>query len=95
MGRIYKGTVASLDETAARVVPFGADAKPTAKITIPRELRGMLEKGTVVIYVEFDDATGLILARADGESNQGAGPSIDEIVDAVIERLPAAEEAKF
>ncbi|MBO5954261.1 MAG: hypothetical protein J6Q53_09165 [Oscillospiraceae bacterium] len=70
MGQINKGTIASISGTTARVVPMDASGKPTAKITIPWHLRGAsgnLKKGTAVVYVEFDDATGLLLGRADGE----------------------------
>ena len=67
MGQIYKGKVAGVSGKTARVVPSGADAKPTAKIIIPERLRGTVKKGTEVVYVEFDDATGLVLSRADGE----------------------------
>lgn len=70
MGQINKGTIAGIDGNMARVVPSDAGAKPTAKITIPWHLRGdtgKLQKGTTVVYVEFDDSTGLLLGRADGE----------------------------
>ena len=70
MGQINKGKIASVSGNTARVVPSDASAKPTAKITIPWHLRGdtgNLKKGTEVVYVEFDDATGLLLGRADGE----------------------------
>ena len=70
MGNINKGTIASISGNTARVVPSDAGAKPTAKITIPWHLRGStgnLSKGTEVVYVEFDDSTGLLLGRADGE----------------------------
>lgn len=70
MGQINKGTIASVSGNTARVVPIDASAKPTAKITIPWHLRGgagNLKKGTEVVYVEFSDATGLLLGRADGE----------------------------
>ena len=70
MGQINKGKIASISGNTARVVPSDASAKPTAKITIPWHLRGdsgNLKKGTVVVYVEFDDSTGLLLGRADGE----------------------------
>lgn len=70
MGQINKGTIASISGNTARVVPSDANARPTAMITIPWHLRGNagnLEKGTAVVYVEFDDATGLLLGRADGE----------------------------
>ena len=70
MGQINKGKIASISDNTARVVPLDASARPTAKITIPWHLRGdsgNLKKGTEVVYVEFDDATGLLLGRADGE----------------------------
>lgn len=70
MGQINKGKIGSICGNTARVVPSDASAKPTAKITIPWHLRGAsgnLEKGTEVVYVEFDDYTGLLLGRADGE----------------------------
>ena len=61
MGQINKGKIASISGNTARVVPSDANAKPTAKITIPWHLRGnpgKLQKGTEVVYVEFDDSTG-------------------------------------
>lgn len=70
MGQINKGTIASISGNTARVIPTDAGAKPTSKITIPWHLRGStgnLSKGTTVIYVEFEDSTGLLLGRADGE----------------------------
>lgn len=70
MGQISKGTIASISGNTARVVPSDASGKPTARITIPWHLRGeygTLKKGTEVVYAEFDDATGLLLGRADGE----------------------------
>ena len=70
MGQINKGTIGSISGNTARVVPSDAGARPTAKITIPWHLRGdsgKLKKGTEVVYVEFDDSTGLLLGRADGE----------------------------
>lgn len=76
MGNINKGTIASISGNTARVVPSDAGAKPTAKITIPWHLRGStgnLSKGTAVVYVEFDDSTGLLLGRADGNINVPKG----------------------
>lgn len=70
MGQINKGTIASISGNTARVVPADAAARPTAQIVVPWHLRGdtgQLKKGTEVVYVEFDDATGLLLGRADGE----------------------------
>ena len=69
MGRINKGTIAGITGNTARVVPSEASARPIGNITIPWHLLGAagnLKKGTEVVYVEFDDATGLLLGRADG-----------------------------
>jgi hypothetical protein len=69
MGQINKGLIASIDGNTARVVPSDMSEKPTAKITIPWHLRGdtgKLQKGTEVVYAEFDDHTGLLLGRLDG-----------------------------
>ena len=66
MGQINKGTIAGIEGNTARVVPSDAGAKPTAKIVIPWHLRGdtgKLQKGTAVVYVVFDDSTGLLLGR--------------------------------
>lgn len=70
MGQINKGTIASISGNTARVMHADDNTKPTAMLTIPWHLRGEaggLKKGTEVIYVEFDDSTGQLLARADGE----------------------------
>lgn len=70
MGEICKGTIAGVEGNTARVIPVDAGTKPTTKITIPWHLRGSagnLTKGTAVIYAEFEDSTGLLLGRADGE----------------------------
>ena len=70
MGQISKGTIASISGNTARVTPSDASGKPTAQITIPWHLRkksGNLKKGTLVVYVVFEDFTGLLLGRADGE----------------------------
>lgn len=55
--------------TKARVQSKTAEGTTTLPLTIPWYLRGsmgMLEKGTEVVYALFDDATGIILARMDG-----------------------------
>lgn len=81
MGLINKGMIASISGNTARVVPADENTRPTATITIPRHLRGdigNLQKGTEVVYVEFDDFTGLLLGRMDGE---GADDSNDTGTD--------------
>ena len=55
--------------TKARVQSTTAKGTATLPLTIPWYLRGsmgMLTKGTEVVYALFNDATGVILARMDG-----------------------------
>lgn len=70
MGTIDKGTIASVNsakntarvETKAGVV--------TNDLVIPWHLRGgsgNLKKGMEVVFVEFDDQTGILIGRADGD----------------------------
>lgn len=77
MGQINKGRIASISGNTARVVPVDSGSLTTARITIPWHLRGSggnLKKGTIVVYAEFADSTGLLIGRADGE---GGVPEAD------------------
>ena len=77
MSYIEKGIILTIEGefdrnenlTQARVQSKTAEGTTTLPLTIPWYLRGsmgMLEKGTEVVYALFDDATGVILARMDG-----------------------------
>ena len=58
------------DKTAARVLPCTADGMVTRPLTIPWWLRGNmgnLKPGDEVAYAMFEDGTGIILSRMDGE----------------------------
>ena len=74
---IQKGNISSLenptdengDNTRARVAPSISKDDVTRPLTIPWWLRGKmgnLEVGTEIIYVLFEDLTGIILSRMDG-----------------------------
>lgn len=74
---IQKGTISSVegdpdrndDKTKARVLPCTADGVVTRPLTIPWWLRGKmgnLKPGDEVAYVMFEDGTGVILTRMDG-----------------------------
>lgn len=55
--------------TKARVQSTTAEGTATLPLTIPWYLRGSmgnLTKGTEVVYAIFNDATGVILTRMDG-----------------------------
>lgn len=77
MSYIEKGIILTIEgeldrnenPTKARVQSKTAEGTATLPLTIPWYLRGsmgMLEKETEVVYAIFDDATGVILARMDG-----------------------------
>lgn len=60
------------DKTTARVLPCTADGMVTRPLTIPWWLRGKmgnLKPGDEVAYAMFEDGTGIILSRMDGEWN--------------------------
>ena len=78
MADIQKGIISTIEgpadgngnNTRARVVPEQADGVVSRPLVIPSLLRGQagkLSKGTEVVFVMFEDQTGLILSRADGE----------------------------
>ena len=75
---IQKGTISSVegkadrngDKTTARVLPCTADGAVTRPLTIPWWLRGKmghLKPDDEVAYAVFEDGSGIILARMDGE----------------------------
>ena len=58
------------DKTTVRVLPCTADGMVTRPLTIPWWLRGKmgnLKPGDEVAYAMFEDGTGIILSRMDGE----------------------------
>lgn len=78
MANIQKGKISAFGEqdnngnykTASVINTLSANSI-TRQLVIPKNLRGKtanLEINTDVIYVVFDDTTGIILGRADGES---------------------------
>ena len=69
-GMINKGTITNIIGDKVRVSPCDASGRVSAQITVPWHLRaqyGKLTKGTEVVYVLFDDQTGILLGRADGD----------------------------
>lgn len=77
MGTIEKGIILTLEGerdrnknyTKATVQAASAEGTPTLPLTIPWYLRGSmgnLQKGTEIAYVVFDDESGIVLSRIDG-----------------------------
>ena len=67
---VQKGKVSDVlnGGTAVSVTPFGGGVV-TMPLTVPFFLIGALTVNTSVAYVVFEDNTGLILGRMDGEWN--------------------------
>lgn len=77
MSVVQKGIILTLEgetdkngnPTRARVQSASAEGTSTLPIVIPWYLRGKmgnLEKGTEIAFVVFDDCTGIIVSRMDG-----------------------------
>ncbi|MDE5697622.1 MAG: pre-mRNA-splicing factor [Lachnospiraceae bacterium] len=78
MSVVQKGIILTLEgeadkngnPTKARVQSTSAEGTSTLPITIPWYLRGKmgrLEKGTEIAFAVFEDATGIIVSRIDGD----------------------------
>ena len=70
MAEIEKGKISSIKDATATVVFGGARNVVTANLTVPFFLRGGLSVNDSVAFVQFDDGSGLILARMDGDWNK-------------------------
>ena len=79
MAEIQKGKISTIEgpedrkgnKTRARVIPEQADGVITKPLVIASDIRGQdgkLTKGTEVVFAVFPDQSGIILARADGET---------------------------
>lgn len=78
---LQKGTISTIEEspvdkdenpTTARVLPCTADSMVTLPLTIQWWLRGEmgnLQVGDEVVYAMFEDGSGTIIARMDGNWN--------------------------
>jgi hypothetical protein len=67
---VLKGKVSDVltGGTTVTVTPYGGGVV-TVPLTVPFFLIGALSVNTPVAYVVFEDNTGIILARMDGEWN--------------------------
>ena len=67
---VQKGKVSTVLDGGKTVTVTPYDGSTvTAPITVPFFLEGALPVGTPVAYVVFDDNTGIILSRMDGQWN--------------------------
>lgn len=67
---VSKGTISALyeGEKMATIKPYLGEVV-TPKLVVPFFLFKCLEIGMPVVYVAFEDNTGVVLARMDGEWN--------------------------
>ncbi len=68
---VHKGKVSAVLDggKSVTVTPY-AGGTVTTPITVPIFLVGALPIGTPVAYVVFEDNTGIVLSRMDGEWNE-------------------------
>lgn len=68
---VQKGKVSSILDGGklVTVTPY-AGGTVTVSLTVPAFLVGVLPIGTPVAYVLFEDNTGIVLSRMDGEWNE-------------------------
>ena len=70
MASINKGKISAISGNTARVIPATASESVSRPYTIPWYLRGTmggLTVGLEVVFAVFDDLSGIILARMDGD----------------------------
>lgn len=67
---VSKGKVSTVLNSGKTITatPY-AGGTVTAPLTVPYFLIGALPVGTPITYVEFNDNTGIVLARMDGDWN--------------------------
>lgn len=73
---VKKGKVStvSADEKMVTVTPYSGGIV-SAPLVVPFFLVGALPVNTPVVYATFDDNTGIVLSRADGDWNHGQLPA--------------------
>lgn len=70
MAVIDKGKISALKDGGkmAEVIPSQSGQAVTTTLTVPVLLQGNLQVNTEVAYVTFEDNTGIILDRLDGQN---------------------------
>ena len=65
-----KGKVSSVldgGKTVTATPYFGGAV--TAPLVVPSELLGLVPVNTPIVYISFQDGTGIVISRLDGQSN--------------------------
>lgn len=76
---IEKGVISTVsgDGKTATAVPSFSDAPVSATLTVPFFLVGSLTVGMPVVYTQFADNTGVVLARMDGEWSHSLAGNVE------------------
>lgn len=74
---VKKGKVSTIQDDGKFITatPY-AGGTVTAPLTVPFFLIGALSVGTPIAYVVFEDNTGIVLSRMDGEWNHNGAASV-------------------
>ena len=74
---VYKGKVSTILDGGKSITatPYSGGTV-TAPLTVPFFLIGALPVGTPIVYVIFDDNTGVVLSRMDGNWNGSVTASV-------------------
>lgn len=82
-----KGKISTIENggKAVTVTPYKGETV-TAKLTVPFFLYQCLEVDMPVVYASFDDNTGVVLARMDGEWNHKLDGEVE-----VVEKITAKD----
>lgn len=67
MAEIYKGYISKIDGKKAEVVPCHARNTVTSPLVVPWHLLDALKVNDAVVYVMFEDGSGIIFEKMDGE----------------------------
>lgn len=67
MAEVYKGYISNIDGKKAEVVPCHARSAVTAPLVVPWHLLDALKINDAVVYVLFEDGSGIIFEKMDGE----------------------------
>jgi len=82
VAEVIKGIILNIeaDGTRARVRPSSAEGLVSRLVTIPWHMRGStgnLTKGTEVVFAIFEDQSGLLFSRMDGNWGHFIGGDIE------------------
>ena len=81
---VQKGRISSISESGrvVTVTPYSGGVV-TTPLVVPESLDGLLSVNLPVLYVTFNDNTGVVLGRVDGSQSAG-GINVTTSGDAIV-----------